>query len=160
MTDDYTTLRSTGRIRTSSRWISDFRLAGALLIAALLGARFRALGTPGARDQFTNRDAFDTWEQVWTARIANVPDPKTLMASANPAVIPRNHRIEAMIEAAVAGDMDPFDRRSKHAAVFRGRGVPVRRLPGYPVGIGKGRIAVFRNKATAPGTRGSSLSRR
>ena len=32
------------------------------------------------------------------------------MDAANPAVIPRNHRIEAMINAAVAGDMDPFHR--------------------------------------------------
>ena len=35
---------------------------------------------------------------------------------ANPAVIPRNHRVEAMIEAAVAGDYAPFhkliDRKS------------------------------------------------
>ena len=32
------------------------------------------------------------------------------MATANPAVIPRNHRMEEMIEAAVAGDMAPFER--------------------------------------------------
>ena len=32
------------------------------------------------------------------------------MQAANPAVIPRNHRIEQMIEAAVAGDMAPFER--------------------------------------------------
>ncbi len=73
---------------------------------------FRVLGTPAARDQFTNRDAFDTWEQVWSARIAREPDPKTLMAATNPALIPRNHRIEEMIEAAVAGDMAPFEQLS------------------------------------------------
>ena len=43
-------------------------------------------------------------------RIAAEPDPKSVMDAANPAVIPRNHRIEAMINAAVAGDMDPFHR--------------------------------------------------
>ena len=32
------------------------------------------------------------------------------MQAANPAIIPRNHRIEQMIEAAVAGDMAPFER--------------------------------------------------
>ena len=32
------------------------------------------------------------------------------MTAANPALIPRNHRIEQMIEAAVAGDMAPFHR--------------------------------------------------
>jgi uncharacterized protein YdiU (UPF0061 family) len=30
------------------------------------------------------------------------------MARANPQVIPRNHRIEAVIAAAVAGDLAPF----------------------------------------------------
>jgi uncharacterized protein YdiU (UPF0061 family) len=32
------------------------------------------------------------------------------MAQASPQIIPRNHQIEAMIEAAVAGDMAPFER--------------------------------------------------
>jgi len=32
------------------------------------------------------------------------------MRAANPAVIPRNHRVEEMIEAAVAGDFGPFER--------------------------------------------------
>ncbi len=32
------------------------------------------------------------------------------MAKANPVLIPRNHRIEQMIEAAVAGDFAPFHR--------------------------------------------------
>ena len=31
-------------------------------------------------------------------------------SAANPQIIPRNHRLEAMIEAAVAGDMVPFER--------------------------------------------------
>ncbi|EDQ04761.1 hypothetical protein DSM14862_01635 [Sulfitobacter indolifex] len=71
---------------------------------------FRALGTDQARDQFTNRDAFDTWAEGWRARIKDQPDPKAVMQAANPAVIPRNHRIEQMIVAAVAGDMTPFER--------------------------------------------------
>lgn len=74
---------------------------------------FRALGTEQARDQFTNRDAFDTWAESWRARIEDEPDPQVVMQSANPAVIPRNHRIEQMIEAAVAGDMAPFERLMK-----------------------------------------------
>ena len=74
---------------------------------------FRALGTEQARDQFTNRDAFDTWAESWRARIEDEPDPQAAMQSANPAVIPRNHRIEQMIEAAVAGDMAPFERLMK-----------------------------------------------
>lgn len=69
---------------------------------------FAALGTDTARDQFTDREGFDVWEQKWQARIG--PDAKSIMARANPQVIPRNHRIEAMIEAAVADDMAPFER--------------------------------------------------
>ncbi|MGR3628272.1 MAG: protein adenylyltransferase SelO [Sulfitobacter sp.] len=71
---------------------------------------FRALGTDQARDHFTDRDAFDTWAENWRSRIKDEPDPQAVMQAANPAVIPRNHRIEQMIEAAVAGDMAPFER--------------------------------------------------
>ncbi|MGB3246398.1 MAG: protein adenylyltransferase SelO family protein, partial [Sulfitobacter sp.] len=71
---------------------------------------FRALGTPAANEQFVNREAFDAWNTKRLARIASEPDPEGTMADANPAIIPRNHRIEAMINAAVAGDMAPFER--------------------------------------------------
>ncbi|MEO0864272.1 MAG: YdiU family protein [Pseudomonadota bacterium] len=67
---------------------------------------FAALGTDTARDHFTDRDAFDGWATRWQAR---GPDAD-VMARANPQIIPRNHRIEAMIDAAVAGDMNPFER--------------------------------------------------
>jgi uncharacterized protein YdiU (UPF0061 family) len=71
---------------------------------------FRALGTDTAQDQFTDRDGFAAWQSRWQARIASQPDAQAVMAAANPAIIPRNHRIEQMIEAAVAGDMAPFKR--------------------------------------------------
>ncbi|MGJ8627785.1 MAG: protein adenylyltransferase SelO [Sulfitobacter sp.] len=71
---------------------------------------FRALATPDAQDQFTNRDAFKAWSDTWQQRIASEPDAIAVMNTANPAIIPRNHRIEQMIEAAVAGDMAPFER--------------------------------------------------
>lgn len=71
---------------------------------------FRALGTEAARDQLTNRDAFERWNETWHSRIKDEPDPQSLMQSVNPAVIPRNHRMEQMIQAAVAGDMAPFER--------------------------------------------------
>ena len=71
---------------------------------------FRALGTETARDQFTDREAFDNWAETWEARIAEEPEPQAVMQKANPAVIPRNHRMEQMIEAAVEGDMAPFER--------------------------------------------------
>lgn len=77
---------------------------------------FWSLGKPAARDQFNNREAFDMWSEVWTTRISQEPAAAATMAAANPALIPRNHRIEAMIEAAVAGDMAPFERLTKALA--------------------------------------------
>ena len=71
---------------------------------------FRALSGANARDQFTNRDAFDAWAKTHAERIAYLPNVHDLMNGTNPAVIPRNHRIEQMIQAAVAGDMEPFNR--------------------------------------------------
>ncbi len=71
---------------------------------------FAALGTDTAQDQFTDRAAFDVWNTRWQARVASEPDAAALMARTNPRIIPRNHRMEQMIEAAVAGDMTPFQR--------------------------------------------------
>jgi uncharacterized protein YdiU (UPF0061 family) len=71
---------------------------------------FRALGRANARDQFTNREAFDAWAAKWQLRTSSDTARETLMRSVNPAVIPRNHRIEQMIEAAVAGELAPFER--------------------------------------------------
>ena len=71
---------------------------------------FRALATGTARDQFTDPGAFDAWEAGWAARLQGEPDPQALMRRTNPAVVPRNHRIEQMIAAAVAGNDAPFHR--------------------------------------------------
>lgn len=71
---------------------------------------FRSLSSDSARDHFTDRPAFDAWALRHTARIAHEPAPKQTMDTTNPAVIPRNHRIEQMIAAAVASDMAPFTR--------------------------------------------------
>ncbi|MGB5864463.1 MAG: YdiU family protein [Sulfitobacter sp.] len=71
---------------------------------------FRVLGTLQARDAFSDRNAFDAWSVQHSARIAGERDPVRTMAAANPAVIPRNHRIEQMIDAVTAGDMAPFER--------------------------------------------------
>jgi uncharacterized protein YdiU (UPF0061 family) len=77
---------------------------------------FRALCKGDARDQFANREAIDKWSKKWKLRLETERDAKTVMENANPAVIPRNHRIEQMIEAAVAGDMAPFERLTKAMA--------------------------------------------
>jgi uncharacterized protein YdiU (UPF0061 family) len=71
---------------------------------------FRSLSGEAARDQFTDPTTFDAWEATWRARIAEEDAPEALMQSVNPSIIPRNHRVEQMIQAAVAGDMAPFER--------------------------------------------------
>lgn len=71
---------------------------------------FRALGDGGARDQFLDPTAFDSWETGWRKRLEGETEPEALMRANNPIYIPRNHRIEQMIEAAVAGDFAPFHR--------------------------------------------------
>jgi uncharacterized protein YdiU (UPF0061 family) len=77
---------------------------------------FRGLATGTARAEFIDPAAFDTWEPGWRARLAQEADPGAVMAAANPVRIPRNHRIEAMIEAAVAGDLAPFHRLNEALA--------------------------------------------
>lgn len=72
---------------------------------------FRALSEGGARDQFIDPAQFDLWETKWRPRLAREGgDSIALMRAANPAIIPRNHRIEQAIAAAVAGDDAPFHR--------------------------------------------------
>lgn len=73
---------------------------------------FRALGTKKARDQFTDPAAYDQWAVDWQARVADEPDPVAMIEKTNPWVIPRNHRVEEMISAAVQGDYALFDRLS------------------------------------------------
>lgn len=65
---------------------------------------FAALGTPTAQDQFTDRDAYKAWEADWNSAGPNVQ----LMAEVNPVVIPRLHKIEAVIQSGLMGDFTPF----------------------------------------------------
>ncbi|MES0824125.1 protein adenylyltransferase SelO [Ruegeria sp. SCP11] len=71
---------------------------------------FRALGGDNARDQFLDPEAYDEWAKGWRARQEREQDPQAVMKAVNPAFIPRNHRIEQMIQAAVQGDYAPFHR--------------------------------------------------
>ena len=74
---------------------------------------FRALATPPAR-RVPRPRGYDAWEAQWRARLgregATPEGRRDEMLRANPAVIPRNHRIEEAIAAAVAGDYAPFGR--------------------------------------------------
>ena len=71
---------------------------------------FRALGTGTARDQFADPTVFDSWAEGWRQRVQDEPDAKDTMRQVNPGFIPRNHRIEQMITAALEGDYALFER--------------------------------------------------
>ena len=71
---------------------------------------FRALTDGDARDQIADRAALTAWESRWKTRLDQEDNPQTLMAGVNPVLIPRNHRVEEAITAAVAGDDTPFHR--------------------------------------------------
>ncbi|MDR5655020.1 protein adenylyltransferase SelO [Ruixingdingia sedimenti] len=87
---------------------------------------FRGLAEGTARDEFVAGAAFDAWAGGWQARLAQEPGgmegAEARMAAANPAVIPRNHRVQEAITAAVAGDFAPFHRL--HAALADPFGAP------------------------------------
>lgn len=73
---------------------------------------FRGLCDGTAEAEFDYHAPFTIWEADWKARLAHEAEgsPQKLMRATNPAIIPRNHRIEAMIAAAVTGDFAPFHR--------------------------------------------------
>jgi uncharacterized protein YdiU (UPF0061 family) len=99
---------------------------------------FRALSEPAddsngdarLRNLFRDPTSIDDWLGRWRARLAQEPrspaDISASMRSVNPAVIPRNHRIEAAIRDAENGQYEkfhelvdvlarPFDDRPKFA---------------------------------------------
>jgi uncharacterized protein YdiU (UPF0061 family) len=67
----------------------------------------------GFRTELGDSRAASEWLQRWRLRLAAQPaEPSAraaLMRRANPAVIPRNHRVEAALAAAVEGDLGPLD---------------------------------------------------
>ncbi len=87
----------------------------------------RALNTAAAGDESRLRDLFapeaspalDAWCARWQARRAGAgPAEAAAMHQANPAYIPRNHRVEAALEAAVErDDWAPLDRLEAVLAV-------------------------------------------
>ncbi|WP_172295761.1 YdiU family protein [Pseudoruegeria sp. HB172150] len=72
---------------------------------------FRAL-TDDADGFLSTNPVLAEWAAEWSARLdrdgADPATQKALMRRANPAVIPRNHRVEEMISAAVEGNYAPF----------------------------------------------------
>jgi uncharacterized protein YdiU (UPF0061 family) len=75
-------------------------------------------GIADARAQFTDPTAFDEWAKRWRERTALEPQSATerqaAMRAVNPMFIPRNHRVEAVIQAAVNNDdYAPFEELVK-----------------------------------------------
>jgi uncharacterized protein YdiU (UPF0061 family) len=99
----------------------DTELAQALLLAMAVNnadftLTFRRLSEDdaAARTLFADPAAFDEWLPRWHQRLAEEQgDPaarRAAMLAANPAFIPRNHRVEAVIRAAVdRDDLAPFE---------------------------------------------------
>ena len=79
-----------------------------LALMAKDGADFTNSFATLDRDQFIDRAAFDAWATRWHLRKSDKAE--AIMAAANPKIIPRNHRIEAVIQAGQSGDLDPFHK--------------------------------------------------
>jgi uncharacterized protein YdiU (UPF0061 family) len=67
---------------------------------------------------FADASQYRQWAKIWRDRLALEPQPRSehaaFMRLVNPAVIPRNHRIEAVIAAAVErDDYAPFEELSQ-----------------------------------------------
>ena len=70
---------------------------------------------PGAAAGSGGDEAFEAWRRRWRARLSRQPHPveavRVCMQRHNPAVIPRNHLVEAALSAAgTGGDLGPFNR--------------------------------------------------
>jgi uncharacterized protein YdiU (UPF0061 family) len=83
----------------------------------------------GVRALFADPAAFDAWSRLWFARLDAEPGGDARRAAAmrrvNPAVIPRNHNVEAALAAAAGGDFGPFHQLSEVLAR------PYEDAPGY-----------------------------
>jgi uncharacterized protein YdiU (UPF0061 family) len=96
---------------------------------------FRHLGDAAAgdgaalRELFIDTAALDVWLAAWRARLGreggDAFERQAAMHAANPLFIPRNHRIDAVIGAATAGDLAPFSE------LVRVLADPCREQPGY-----------------------------
>ena len=77
---------------------------------------FRLLCTAGAADTLAHADAaFQVWHRQWQARLARqsqtTAEGLVLMQRSNPAVVPRNHKVEEALAAATdEGDLGPLER--------------------------------------------------
>lgn len=76
---------------------------------------FRALTIDDLNgSEIFNSEEFKEWYKMWQERLSRQDESKDLskklMKSSNPAVIPRNHRVEEALEAAEKGDYSVMDK--------------------------------------------------
>jgi uncharacterized protein YdiU (UPF0061 family) len=88
-----------------------------LTFRGLCNAAEGEAGDEGMRSLFADPRQYDEWASRWRARLAREPvEPRAraeAMRQINPAIIPRNHRIEQVITAAVEDqDFEPFAKLS------------------------------------------------
>jgi uncharacterized protein YdiU (UPF0061 family) len=85
-----------------------------LTFSALSRAAQNESADAGLHKLFATPADMDGWLQAWRARLMLDPQSSAeraeTMRLANPEFIPRNHRVEAALQAATAGDMQPFHR--------------------------------------------------
>ena len=89
---------------------ADFTLTFRRLCDAAAGPA----GDGGVRALFADPGAYDSWAAAWRERLKEEPgsgqDRAVAMRGVSPAFIPRNHRVEAALEAAVwRQDFQPFE---------------------------------------------------
>jgi uncharacterized protein YdiU (UPF0061 family) len=89
---------------------ADFTLTFRRLCDAAAGPE----GDAAVHTLFTNPDDYDSWASVWRRRLNEEPGSGQSCAAAmravNPAFIPRNHIVEAALDAAVGRqDLQPFE---------------------------------------------------
>lgn len=67
-----------------------------------------------SRLQITDAEGYGEWRSRWQERLGQQPESaeqaRELMKRSNPAVIPRNHRVEEALEAAEQGELAPLHR--------------------------------------------------
>jgi serine/tyrosine/threonine adenylyltransferase len=84
-----------------------------LTFRGLCDAAADSSGDQAVRRLFKDPSAVDDWAARWRLRLAKEPhDAKarsTAMKAVNPVYIPRNHRVEAAIQAGLKDDLRPFN---------------------------------------------------
>jgi uncharacterized protein YdiU (UPF0061 family) len=86
-----------------------------LTFRRLCKAAYGSVGDEDVRELFNNPAAYDEWANRWRMRLEEetvpVEERQLAMRRANPAFIPRNHLVEAALNAAVEReDFEPFEK--------------------------------------------------